>query len=70
MMTHGLPTWGIVLWLWRTFRCKYGIHMFDEVMTYYTAAEKAAGDHDHSLVCDACQLTINILNVDRTYQRL
>jgi len=38
--------------------CKRNYHVFDEV---------TCSDGDHYLVCDACQLIVNIKNIDITY---
>lgn len=55
-MTHFVPF--RLLYLWKRFFCKRNIHAFDEV-------ESLEG---HYLVCDACQLIVNIKSVDTTYQ--
>jgi len=39
--------------------CKKNIHVFDEVWSSY--------ELDHRLVCDACQLIVEIRGIDKTY---
>lgn len=43
-----------VLKLWARFQCPKNHHLFDEVRS----------DKDHCLVCDACQLTVDIASID------
>ena len=60
-MTH-LPISPKLYKWWRKVFCRHGIHLFDEVMG------TGKGDEwDHYLVCDACQLMVNIKSVDQTY---
>lgn len=60
-MTH-LPISPKLYKWWRKVFCKHGIHLFDEVMG------TGMGDEwHHYLVCDACQLMVNIKSVDQTY---
>lgn len=51
-----------VKWIWKKFFCKKGRHLLDEVWS-------PGGEHynDHYLVCDACQLVINIKSISGEY---
>ena len=43
--------------LWEKYLCKKGIHLLDEVWS----------DSGHFLVCDACNLMVNIESIDDEY---
>ena len=57
-ITHGVPMWA--LGLWRRWLCVRNVHAFDEV------ASSGNGPGVNRLVCDACQLTVNIESIDTT----
>lgn len=62
---HGISyppffSWALSLWLWRWLMCRRGYHVLDEVYS-------PSSDHPHCLVCDACQLVVNIASIDETY---
>jgi len=52
---------------WRKKNCKRNIHLFDEVTG--TGGDSKVKGHcwNHYLVCDACQLVVNIESVDQKY---
>ena len=55
-ITHALPLW--LLPLWKRTMCKRNVHVFDEVVSGW-------GEHDeHYLVCDACELLVNIDSIE------
>ena len=55
-ITHCLPLF--LCKPWKAMMCKRKIHIFDEV---------ECSDGDHHLVCDACQLIVNIESIDNSY---
>ena len=48
-----LPLWAF--WVWKKIMCRRQYHLFDEVVS--------SGDH-HYLICDACQLVVNIASIE------
>ncbi len=61
-ITYPVPLgWQPFFWLWRRFCCPREMHLLDEV--------ESLAFEDHSLVCDACHLRINIAGFDTTYMR-
>ena len=48
--------------LWKRFLCPRNMHCFDECLS-------GAHPWHHFLVCDCCQLMINIESIDTTYCR-
>jgi len=58
-ITHKLPTYEWVLFLWRKINCSRNWHLFDEVFD---------SEYEHYLSCDACNLVIYIDKIDNTYQ--
>ena len=46
--------------LWRRYMCKREIHLFDEVLS-------GGNPWSHYLVCDCCQLVVNISSIDTSY---
>ena len=50
----------IIRYFWRHFLCRRNIHCFDEVLS-------GARPWCHYLVCDCCQLIIDIDKIDETY---
>ena len=54
-ITHLFPI--TLLPLWKKMLCNKNWHLFDEV---------ESGD-DHYLVCDACDLVVNIESIDKTF---
>ena len=55
-VTHAVPMWALPLW--RRIFCRKNMHVFDEVVS--------SGD-EHYLVCDACELVIEIKTIDTQY---
>ena len=59
MRYHGITYWpALPLWvlgLWKRIMCRRNCHVFDEVVS--------SGDH-HYLICDACQLVVNIASIE------
>ncbi len=55
---------GCLLPLWKWLFCKRGIHLFDEVISYWgKGTEKTGPARDgwhHRFCCDACQLEVYI----------
>lgn len=49
-----------ILWLWKKLCCRRNWHLFDEVETLGSPASAP----DHYLVCDACDLVVNIHSID------
>lgn len=60
-----LPGW--IAKLWKKFFCVRGYHLFDEVATVVTEDERRDGFMDHYLVCDACELMVEIGRIDDKY---
>jgi len=60
--TH-LPIPNCLLWLLRRFLCKRGIHLWDEVMS-------GGAPWRHYFACDACDMVVDIQNVDDTDVKL
>jgi hypothetical protein len=62
-ITHGVPNRLLesedFIQRWKKNRCSKGIHLFDEVWSCT----------DHYLSCDACDLIVNIDNIDKSYVR-
>ena len=49
--------WGLSRKLWRRFMCRKEMHLFSEVLS-------GGSPWHHYLVCDACQLVVNIESID------
>ena len=56
-ITHFLPEWNWIHYLWRRFLCVRNCHCFDEV---YSGGE-------HYLSCDVCELVVFISFIDTTF---
>lgn len=56
-LTHGIPSWGWLMWLRRKILCPQKIHTYDEVWS----------SGRHYLSCDACGLEIHINRVNYGY---
>ena len=44
----------LIWWLWKKYACKYGYHLWDEVLT----------TERHYLYCDACGKSVTIEGVE------
>lgn len=50
----------IIQWFWRKFLCKRNMHLWDECLS-------GGSPWHHFLVCDCCQLIVDIDKIDETY---
>jgi hypothetical protein len=60
-ITHDVPV--EELDTWRAENCSRGVHCLDEVLSI-----TATGNPDHYLVCDACELVIDIAYITTAIQ--
>lgn len=50
----GLQYFNFILGLWKRFMCPRGWHLLDEVLS----------NEDHYMICDACELVVNIDSIE------